>query len=116
MSSGTRWSTARQLSCSSVTRQRSLGQEEEQGEEVRPSTAQMASMLDLGCRSVFNNDHDMFRDTVRRFMKERLEPQQVAFEEAGQPSREIWLEMGAQVRAGQPRCKITTFFLLVSLN
>lgn len=63
---------------------------------MRPSTAQMPSMLDIGARNIFNADHDMFRETVRRFMKERLEPQQVAFEEAGQPNREIWLELGAQ--------------------
>jgi len=38
----------------------------------------------------------MFRETVRRFMKERLEPRQGDFEENGQPDREIWRDMGAQ--------------------
>merc|ERR1719147_510768 len=89
----------RSLSSSSVSRQRLAGmetEEEEQGEGVRLAAAQMSSMLDVGSRNVFNSDHDMFRETVRRFMKERLEPKQVEFEENGQPDREIWLEMGAQ--------------------
>jgi len=33
-------------------------------------------------------------------MKERVEPHQKAFEKAGHPSREIWLEMGAQGMLG----------------
>merc|ERR1719147_412796 len=89
----------RSLSSSSVSRQRLAGmetEEEELGEGVRLAAAQMSSMLDVGSRNVFNSDHDMFRETVRRFMKERLEPKQVEFEENGQPDREIWLEMGAQ--------------------
>ena len=36
----------------------------------------------------------MFREHVRRFMKEKLVPVQDEFEEAGQPSREIWKDMG----------------------
>jgi long-chain-acyl-CoA dehydrogenase len=56
----------------------------------------MPGMMDVGCRSIFNADHDMFRESVRRYMRERLEPLQASFEEAGQPSREVWLEMGAQ--------------------
>jgi len=88
----------RSLSSTSSSRQRSLEQEQEGECEagVRLSTAQMPSMLDIGSRNVFNADHDMFREHVRRFMKERLEPRQVDFEENGQPDREIWREMGAQ--------------------
>ena len=40
---------------------------------------------------------DMFREVVRRFMREELAPQQKAFEEAGQPSREIWRALGKMV-------------------
>ena len=85
----------RQLSCSSASRQQAAGREE-QGEPSRPAAAQMANMMEVGCRSVFGSDQDMFRESVRRWMRERLEPLQVPFEEEGQPSREIWLEMGAQ--------------------
>ena len=66
------------------------------GEPLRPAAAQMGNMLEIGCRSVFTPENDMFREHVRRFMRERLAPLQNSFEEEGQPSREIWKEMGAQ--------------------
>merc|ERR1711970_811384 len=82
---------------SSTTGMRQKAMEvEDVGEGVRPATAQMGTMLDIGSRNIFNNDQDMFREQVRRWMRERLAPQQVPFEEAGQPSKDIWLEMGAQ--------------------
>merc|ERR1712079_550961 len=65
-------------------------------EPPRPAAVQTATMMDIGTRSIFTSEHDMFRESVRRFMKEKLEPMQVPFEEAGQRNKEIWLEMGAQ--------------------
>ena len=56
----------------------------------------MPTMLDIGSRSIFNQDNDMFREHVRRFMREKLAPLQAQFEEDGQPSKEIWQEMGQQ--------------------
>merc|ERR1719187_2085182 len=53
-------------------------------------------MMDIGCRSIFDSDQDMFREVVRKWMREQLAPQQDRFEEEGQPSREVWREMGAQ--------------------
>merc|ERR1711970_77428 len=82
---------------SSTTGMRQKAMEvEDVGEGVRPATAQMGTMLDIGSRSIFSSDQDMFREQVRRWMRERLAPQQVPFEEDGQPSKEIWREMGAQ--------------------
>jgi len=60
----------------------------------------MGTMLDIGARSIFNSDHDMFRGQVRRWMRERLAPLQTSFEEEGQPSKEIWKEMGNQGMLG----------------
>merc|ERR1719310_2224128 len=57
-------------------------------------------MLDVGARSIFNSDHDMFRSQVRRWMRDRLAPLQASFEENGQPSKEIWTEMGNQGMLG----------------
>jgi len=62
--------------------------------QKRPAAAQAKTMLDIGCRQIFNVDHDMFRENVRRFMRDKLVPVQTQFEETGQPSREIWKEMG----------------------
>jgi len=90
---------ARRISLGSDRGQRAAAgaTEAEDGEstEIRPAAVQMDTMLDIGCRPIFNQDNDMFREHVRRFMRERLAPQQANFEEEGQPSREIWQEMGA---------------------
>ena len=40
------------------------------------------------------------REQVRRWMRDRLAPLQAGFEEAGEPSREIWREMGEQGMLG----------------
>merc|ERR1712172_329160 len=86
----------RGLSCSPAIRQRALEDDQLELEPPRPAAVQTPTMMDVGTRSIFTGEHDMFREVVRRFMKEKLEPLQVPFEEAGQPSKEIWLEMGAQ--------------------
>merc|ERR1719228_329710 len=77
-------------------RQRALEAEGDEAEEIRPATAQMGNLMEIGARNIFSADQDMFREQVRRWMRERLAPQQVPFEEDGQPSKEIWREMGAQ--------------------
>merc|ERR1712029_465982 len=56
--------------------------------------------MDIGGRNIFNSDHDMFRSQVRRWMRERLAPLQASFEENGQPTKEIWAEMGNQGMLG----------------
>jgi len=91
------FSLSRGFSSSSCVRQQP--QEVSQGQnevELRPAAAQMGTMMDIGSRSIFSADHDMFREQVRRWMRERLAPLQNSFEEEGQPSKEIWKEMGDQ--------------------
>jgi len=61
---------------------------------ARPANTQTATMTDIGTRSIFDTDHDMFREHVRRFMREKLYPLQVEFEKTGEPTREIWKTMG----------------------
>jgi len=53
-------------------------------------------MDDVGTRSIFTPEQDMFRESVRKFMQDTLAPQQEAFEKAGEPTREAWKAMGAQ--------------------
>jgi len=65
-------------------------------ENVRPAPSQMTNLLDVGSRSIFDVDQDMFREQVRKFMRDRLAPLQATFEEQGQPDKSIWQEMGAQ--------------------
>jgi len=88
--------STRAINTSLAGRQRALEVEGDEAEEIRPATAQMGNLMEIGARNIFNADQDMFREQVRRWMRERLATQQVAFEEEGQPSKEIWREMGAQ--------------------
>jgi len=94
---GLRRTAVRLVSSSTANKQKASAELDQPAEELgqpRPAAVQAPTMLDIGCRQIFNTDHDMFREHVRRFMKEKLVPVQDEFEEAGQPSREIWKDMG----------------------
>ena len=43
---------------------------------VRPEIGQASSLLDIGTRSIFGEEHDIFRQNVRRFMNEEIAPHQ----------------------------------------
>ncbi len=45
-------------------------------------------------RSIFDEDHDIFRDSVRRFCEEEILPHHEAWEKEGQIAREAWLKAG----------------------
>jgi len=51
-------------------------------------------MLDIGLRRIFNEDHDLLRENVRRFMKEEVVPHHDQWGKDGQVSREIWEKAG----------------------
>ena len=40
----------------------------------RKPTSQCDSMMDIGCRSIFNSDHDMLRESARKFFNEEVLP------------------------------------------
>ena len=42
--------------------------------ERRPSTAEAAFMTDIGCRRIFNSDHDIFRQSARKFFQNEVAP------------------------------------------
>jgi len=46
-------------------------------------------------RTLFNEDHDMFRDAVRRFIEAEITPYHAQWEKDGLVSRELWLKAGA---------------------
>lgn len=52
------------------------------------------SMLEIGSRPIFNEDHDMFREMVRRFFKEQIEPNHLEWDKVGHVPREIWTQAG----------------------
>ena len=46
-------------------------------------------------RTLFNEEHNHFRDTVRRFMEQEVEPEHQRWEEQGYVDRDIWRKAGA---------------------
>lgn len=45
-------------------------------------------------RTLFNSDHDAFRDMVRKFFDKEAAPYHAQWEEDGQVSRDLWLKAG----------------------
>merc|ERR1719511_94814 len=56
----------------------------------------MANMMDIGARSLFDEDDDIFRSSVRRFMREELAPNHARYEAQGHVDRELWNKLGEQ--------------------
>ncbi len=47
-------------------------------------------------RTVYQEEHELFRRNVRRFLEEEVAPHHDAWEKSGQVDREIWRKAGAQ--------------------
>ncbi|WP_339948251.1 acyl-CoA dehydrogenase family protein [uncultured Albimonas sp.] len=47
-------------------------------------------------RTIYSSDHDIFRDSVDRFIAQHVAPHHAQWEKDGQVSRELWLAAGAQ--------------------
>lgn len=62
--------------------------------ESRPETFEAETMTTIGARSIFTDEHDQFRTSVRRFWQERVAPHHAKWEAAGQVPRELWQEAG----------------------
>ncbi len=52
--------------------------------------------MDIGARSIFDADHDIFRESVRRFMRDELAPAHERYEEQGHVDRKLWNRLGEQ--------------------
>ncbi|WP_404477002.1 acyl-CoA dehydrogenase family protein [Novosphingobium sp. BL-52-GroH] len=51
-------------------------------------------MLDREGSRLFDDDHRLFRETVRRFVEREFSPRVEEFEEAGKVARDFWRKMG----------------------
>jgi len=51
--------------------------------------------MTLLARTLFNPDHDLFRDTARKFFEREVAPHHREWEKMGVAPREIWLKAGA---------------------
>ncbi|OUR75311.1 acyl-CoA dehydrogenase [Alphaproteobacteria bacterium 46_93_T64] len=47
-------------------------------------------------REIFSEEHNIFRESVRRFYEDHITPHHAKWEKEGQVSREAWLEAGSQ--------------------
>lgn len=65
-----------------------------QSEPVRPEPCQSQNLMDIGTRRIFSSEHDMFRETVRKFFTDEVQPHNDKWENDGQVSREIWERAG----------------------
>lgn len=55
--------------------QHSAAQQQEQPvPSTRPEPSSAKSLMDIGTRRIFNEDHDLFRQNVRRFFQEEVVP------------------------------------------
>jgi hypothetical protein len=47
-------------------------------------------------RSVFREDHEMLRETIRRFLERECKPRQAQWDQEGRVDRETWLKAGRE--------------------
>ncbi|XP_062907574.1 long-chain specific acyl-CoA dehydrogenase, mitochondrial isoform X1 [Mobula hypostoma] len=62
----------------------------------RPETSSAKNLMDIGTRRIFSEEHDIFRQSVRRFFEEEVVPYHTQWEKDGQVSREVWEKAGQQ--------------------
>ena len=62
----------------------------------RPEPWQMEKLTDLGTRKIFNEDHDILRESVRKFWSSVDHADKMRWEEQGYVDKEFWKEVGAQ--------------------
>ncbi|XP_041822311.1 long-chain specific acyl-CoA dehydrogenase, mitochondrial isoform X2 [Chelmon rostratus] len=63
---------------------------------ARPETSGAKTLMDIGTRRILNEDHDLFRQSVRRFFQDEVVPHHAEWEKAGEVSREVWEKAGEQ--------------------
>uniref|UniRef100_A0A2K5EJN9 Acyl-CoA dehydrogenase long chain n=1 Tax=Aotus nancymaae TaxID=37293 RepID=A0A2K5EJN9_AOTNA len=66
------------------------------GEEERLETSSAKKLTDTGIRRIFSSEHDIFRESVRKFFQEEMIPYHSEWEKAGEVSREVWEKAGKQ--------------------
>jgi len=65
-----------------------------QDSEFRMEPAMAGTMLDIGCRRIFDEDHDAFRDMARKWFETEVRPHHSDWEKTGIVPREVWENAG----------------------
>mmetsp|Transcript_90965 Transcript_90965/g.259638 ORF Transcript_90965/g.259638 Transcript_90965/m.259638 type:complete len:434 (+) Transcript_90965:257-1558(+) len=63
---------------------------------TNPLPPQAPSLMQIGIRDIFDSDHDMFRESCRKFFEDEVKPFHGEWEKAGEVPRELWLKAGEQ--------------------
>jgi len=71
-----------------------LADEEIEEAVHRIENFQSGRFTDIGTRRIFSEEHDMFRESVRKFFQDEVMPYHAQWEEDGQVSRECWEKAG----------------------
>lgn len=87
-------SSLRNLPRAVLRRNKSTALAEEGGYGDRLAPAQANSLLDIGIRDIFDSDHDMYRETARKFFEDECKPFHGEWEDAGEVPRELWTRAG----------------------
>ncbi|KAL6052410.1 hypothetical protein STEG23_015797 [Scotinomys teguina] len=86
----------RVLSARSVPRPPPSARCSHSGAEARLETPSAKKLTDIGIRRIFSSEHDIFRESVRKFFQEEVVPYHTEWEKAGEVSRELWEKAGKQ--------------------
>ncbi|XP_038642406.1 long-chain specific acyl-CoA dehydrogenase, mitochondrial [Scyliorhinus canicula] len=62
----------------------------------RPETSFTKNLMDIGTRRIFSEEHDILRQSVRRFFEAEVVPHHTQWEKDGQVSRDVWEKAGQQ--------------------
>lgn len=73
---------------------RALSTTQHLNDEDRPEGFQTGRFTDIGTRRIFDSDHDMFRESCRKFFTDEVAPHHAEWESKGQVSRELWEKAG----------------------
>jgi len=58
---------------------------------------QVENLTEIGTRAIFSEEHDMFRESVRKFFQDSVKrPREEKWEIDGHVDRDVWLEAGRQ--------------------
>ncbi|XP_030066700.1 long-chain specific acyl-CoA dehydrogenase, mitochondrial [Microcaecilia unicolor] len=85
--------------------QHSQKHQDEDKRTSRLETSSARNLMDIGTRRIFSTDHDIFRQSVRRFFQEEVVPHHTQWEKDGQVSREVWEKAGQQGLLGVNTCE-----------
>jgi long-chain-acyl-CoA dehydrogenase len=63
--------------------------------QARPEPQVVDSMLQIGTRSIFDTEHDQYRELCRNFYAEKVTPFHNSWEEVGEVPRQLWKDAGS---------------------